>query len=419
MDKLLISGGRRLAGRVLASGAKNSALPLMAATLLTPEACDLERVPHIRDIATMCQVLEALGAQVSWQDEHVLRVKCGVDVGTAPPEGPVREMRASFQVTGPLLARNGEVTINPPGGCSLGPRPVDLHVHGLQAMGAQVIEDGTLIHLRAKRLRGADILLDYPSVGATENLMMAACLAQGRTFLRNAAREPEISDLQTMLNRMGACVRGAGTDVVRVDGVPSLQGTSHSVIPDRIEAGTYLAAAAVTRGDITVTGIIPQHLEAALAKLAEMGAEVTRGQDYARVKVGRRLRGTTVRALPYPGFPTDLQPQLTTATCLADGVSFIHEEVFSSRFRHVDDLVRMGADIHLEGRVAIVQGVESLTGTTVQAPDLRAGAALVLAALAARGESVIEGAIHLARGYENLESKLGALGAEFQVRDAA
>ncbi|MGE5508272.1 MAG: UDP-N-acetylglucosamine 1-carboxyvinyltransferase [Chitinophagales bacterium] len=419
MDKLFISGGRRLAGRVTASGAKNAALPLMAATLLTPDACDLERVPQIRDIGTMCQVLEALGARLSWLDEHVLRVKSGTDLSTAPPEEIVREMRASFQVTGPLLARFGEVSISPPGGCALGPRPVDLHVHGLQAMGAQVIEDGSLIHLKAKRLHGADILLDYPSVGATENLMMAACLAQGRTFIRNAAREPEIVDLQTMLNRMGACVRGAGTDVVRVDGVPGLTGASHSVIPDRIEAGTYLAAAAVTRGDITVDGVIPQHLEAALAKLAEMGAEVTRGQDYARVKVGRRLRGTTVRALPYPGFPTDLQPQLTTVACLADGVSFIHEEVFSSRFRHVDDLVRMGADIHLEGRVAIVQGVEALTGTTVHAPDLRAGAALVLAALAARGESVVEGVEHLARGYENLEAKLGALGAQFQVRDAA
>lgn len=411
----MIIGGHRLSGEVPASGAKNSALPLIAAALLTEEACVLERVPRIRDVDIMIRVVQALGCAVSWEEEHVLRLRSGVHVSSQPPEDLVREMRASVQVVGPLLARFGEATIATPGGCAIGPRPVNLHVQGFRAMGAAVAEEGALLRFRTKRLHGTDILLDYPSVGATENLMMAACLASGQTFIRNAAREPEIVDLQSLLNQMGARVRGAGTDVVRVDGVARLHGARHTVIPDRIEVGTYLAAGAITRGDVTVTDVIPQHCEAILAKLAEMGAEVTRTESAVRVKAVRRLRGTTVRALPYPGFPTDMQPQLTSVACLAEGVSFVHEEVFASRFKHVEELVRMGADIRVEGRVAIVQGVEYLTGTTLHAPDLRAGAALTLAALAARGDSVLEGALHLERGYEDLPGKLAALGAGVRV----
>ncbi len=412
-------GGRRLSGQVVAAGAKNSALPLIAASLLTEEACLLDRVPQIRDVSTMLRVVEALGCTARWEDEHVLWLKSGAYLAPQPPADLVREMRASVQVVGPLLGRCGAATITTPGGCAIGPRPINLHVQGLRAMGAKVEEDGAVIHFRADRLHGADILLDYPSVGATENLMMAACLADGRTFIRNAAREPEIVDLQSLLNQMGARVRGAGTDVVRVDGVSRLRGAHHVVIPDRIEVGTYLAAAAITRGDVTVTDVIPQHCEATLAKLAEMGAEVSRAESAVRVKAGWRLRGTTIRALPYPGFPTDLQPQLTSVACLAEGVSFVQEEVFASRFKHVEELVRMGADIRVEGRVAIVQGVDYLTGTTIHAPDLRAGAALVLAALAARGESIVEGAHHLDRGYENLPGKLAALGAEVRAFPAA
>lgn len=415
MERLTIVGGRRLTGQVAASGAKNSALPLIAAALLSEEPCTLERVPQIRDVETMIQVVAALGCQATWLDEHTLRLMAGTTLETRPPEELVREMRASVQVLGPLVARFGEATISTPGGCAIGPRPINLHVQGLKAMGATVEEDGALLRFRANRLHGADILLDYPSVGATENLMMAASLAAGRTFIRNAAREPEIVDLQSMLNQMGARVRGAGTDVVRVDGASRLHGAHHSVIPDRIEVGTYLAAAAMTRGDVTVTDVIPQHCEAVLAKLSEMGAEIVRAENFVRLRAPRRLKGTTIRALPYPGFPTDLQPQLTSVACLVEGVSFVHEEVFSSRFKHVEELVRMGADIRIEGRVAVIQGVEYLTGATVHAPDLRAGAALVLAALAARGESVVEGAPHLARGYEDLPGKLTALGAEVSV----
>ncbi|MGE5552439.1 MAG: UDP-N-acetylglucosamine 1-carboxyvinyltransferase [Betaproteobacteria bacterium] len=419
MERLVITGGRRLVGQVVASGAKNSALPLMAATLLTEETCILERVPLIRDVETMIRVVQALGSEVRWEDEHVLRLRSGAFLACQPPDELVREMRASVQVVGPLLARLGAAVTTTPGGCALGPRPINLHIQGLRAMGAEVEEDGPVVHFRAKRLHGADILLDYPSVGATENLMTAACLADGRTFIRNAAREPEIVDLQSFLNQMGARVRGAGTDIIRVDGVARLHGAHHVVIPDRIEIGTYLAAAAITRGDVTVSDVIPQHCEAALAKLADMGAEVTRQENGVRAKAGWRLRGTTIRALPYPGFPTDLQPQFTSVACLAEGISFIHEEVFSSRFKHVEELMRMGADIRIEGRVAVIQGVEYLTGTTVHAPDLRAGAALVLAALGARGESVVENANHLDRGYEDLPAKLTALGAEVKTIPAA
>lgn len=419
MERLFVSGGRRLSGKVTASGAKNSALPLIGATLLTDEACILERVPQISDVHTMIKVVESLGCKASWEGQHVLRLVSGFDLRTQPPQELVREMRASVGVVGPLLARFGEAMITTPGGCAIGPRPINLHIQGLRAMGAEVVDEGGLVRFRAPRLHGTDILLDYPSVGATENLMMAACLATGRTFIRNAAREPEIVDLQSLLNQMGGRVRGAGTDVIRVDGVSHLHGAHHVVMPDRIEVGTYLAAAAITRGDVTVVDVIPQHCEAILAKLTEMGAEVTRSETSVRVKVNHRLRGATIRALPYPGFPTDLQPQFTSVACLAEGVSFVHEEVFASRFKHVEELVRMGADIRVEGRVAIVQGVNYLTGTTLHAPDLRAGAALVLAALAARGESVVEGAQHLARGYEELEAKLTSLGAEVRVQPAA
>jgi UDP-N-acetylglucosamine 1-carboxyvinyltransferase len=415
VESLVIAGGRRLAGQVVASGAKNAALPLIAATLLTEETCLLERVPNIRDVATMIRVVRALGCEVKWEEEHTLRLRSGPFLACQPPDELVREMRASVQVVGPLLARFGTATITTPGGCALGPRPINLHIQGLRAMGAQVDEDGPVLQFRANRLHGADILLDYPSVGATENLMMAACLSNGRTFIRNAAREPEIADLQSLLNQMGARVRGAGTDVVRVDGVSRLHGAGHAVIPDRIEIGTYLAAAALTRGDVRVAEVIPQHCEAVLAKLAALGVEVSRGECTVRVKAEGRLRGTTIRALPYPGFPTDLQPQFTALACVAEGISFVHEEVFSSRFKHVEELVRMGAAIQIEGRVAVVQGVEYLTGTTIHAPDLRAGAALVLAALGARGESVVEGAHHLDRGYEDLAGKLTSLGAEVKV----
>lgn len=419
MERLIIAGGRRLSGQVPAAGAKNSALPLIAAALLTEEACVLERVPRIKDVETMLSVVGSLGCEARWDDEHTVWLRSGKALAVQPPAELVREMRASVQVVGPLVARFGEATTTTPGGCALGPRPINLHVQGLRAMGARVEEDGAVLHFRAARLHGTDILLDYPSVGATENLMMAACLATGRTFIRNAAREPEIVDLQSFLNQMGARVRGAGTDVVRIDGVQQLRGARHVVIPDRIEVGTFLAAAAVTQGNVTVTDVIPQHCEATLAKLAEMGAEIVRTENTVRAKVGRRLRGSTIRALPYPGFPTDLQPQLTTVACLAEGVSFVHEEVFASRFKHVEELVRMGADIRIEGRVAIVQGVDYLTGATVHAPDLRAGAALVLAGLAARGGSTVEGAQHLVRGYEDFPGKLAALGAEIREHPVA
>ncbi len=416
MERLQIDGGYPLAGEVSISGAKNAVLKLMAAALLTRNECIIRNVPLIKDVLTMIEVLRSLGAEVSWADEAVLRIKPHDDLGYSAPDDLVRKMRASVQVMGPLLSRSKKVKLFQPGGCVIGQRPIDLHLKGFQMLGAEVVEEHGYIYVRAGELTGADIHLDFPSVGATENIMAAAILAKGTTVIRNAAKEPEIIEEQNFYNRLGARIRGAGTDMIRIEGVKSLRSVpiDYTVIPDRIEAGTYILGAVISGGEITLKDIIPEHLESLMAKLKEAGVEVEADEDRIRVKAPRRLRAVDVTVLPYPGFPTDLQPQMAATLSLAEGTSVLTENVFSGRFRYVDELIRMGANIRVEGRSAIVKGVPGFTGATVVAPDLRAGAAMVLAGLAAKGRTIVEDVQLLDRGYEKIEEKLGKLGARIK-----
>jgi len=397
---------------VRVSGAKNAVLKMMAAALMTSGRCVIRHVPVIRDVDTMIALMRWLGAGVSWDAQGNLCIDAsGVD-GVEAPEQLVRRMRASVLVMGPLLARFGRVRVALPGGCAIGPRPIELHLRGLRQLGATITEERGFVEARARRLLGAEIHLDYPSVGATENLMMAACLAQGTTVIRNPAREPEIADLQLFLNKMGARVRGAGTDAIYIQGVDGLAGAVHEPIPDRIEAGTFMVAAALTRGDVVLQNVIPAHVEAVAAKLREVGAAVEEaGPGALRVRADQRPRPVYLRTQPYPGFPTDMQPQFMALLSVAAGASIISETVYTSRMKHADELRRMGADIVVDGQVAIVRGVRRLTGALVEASDLRAGAALILAGLSAEGETVVEGLHHVDRGYEAIEAKLQQLGA--------
>jgi UDP-N-acetylglucosamine 1-carboxyvinyltransferase len=420
VERLHIIGGRRLSGKLRVSGAKNAVLKLMAASLLANDVCIIQNVPRIRDVDVMIQVLRSIGVEVSWEDLSTLRLDPRQGVHYAPPDELVREMRASAQVMGPLLTRSGKVKLFQPGGCVIGQRPIDLHLKGFQALGAEVVEEHGYVYVQAKKLKGNEIHLDFPSVGATENIMAAAILAEGTTVIRNAAKEPEIIEEQNFYNRLGARIRGAGTDMIRIEGVTRLQPKQieYSVIPDRIEAGTYMLAAAITGGDIVLEEFIPEHLEALIAKLREAGVEVTTQEETVRVQVTRPILATDIMVLPYPGFPTDLQPQIAALLTVATGTSVLTENVFAGRFRYVDELVRMGANIRVEGRSAIVKGVPRLTGASVMAPDLRAGAALVIAGLAADGDTLLEGVGYLDRGYESMEVKLQTLGADiYRVND--
>lgn len=416
LSRFVISGGNPLRGAVQISGAKNAVLKLMAAALLTNRQCMIRNVPRIRDVETMIGVLRGLGADVSWEDEATLRIDVEQGLGYNAPDQYVREMRASAQVMGPLLAKLGRVKLFQPGGCIIGPRPIDLHLKGFQALGAQVFEEHGYVYVEANRLRGAEIHLDFPSVGATENIMAAAILAEGTTVIRNAAKEPEIIEEQNFYNRLGAKIRGAGTDTIRIEGVTRLNEKSidYAVIPDRIEAGTFMIAAAITGGDIVLDEVIPEHIEALIAKLREIGVQIEAGPDCVRMISAGRLRPADITVLPYPGFPTDLQPQMTSLLAITTGTSVVTENVFGSRFGYVDELIRMGAVIKVESRSAIIKGVPELSGASVYAPDLRAGAALVIAALAAQGQTLIEGIQYLDRGYVELEKKLTMLGAEIQ-----
>lgn len=362
----------------------------------------------------MIEVLRSLGVEISWEEEAVLRIKPKKDLNFVAPDELVREMRASVQVMGPLLTKIGRVKLYQPGGCVIGQRPIDLHLKGFQALGANVVEEHGYVYAEAKKLKGVDIHLDFPSVGATENIMAAAILAEGTTVIKNAAKEPEIIEEQNFYNRLGARIRGAGTDTIRIEGVPALRSipVDYTVIPDRIEAGTYILAAVITGGEITLLDVIPEHFEALTSKLKESGVQIEIDGDTMKVTADRKLNPIDITVLPYPGFPTDLQPQITAVMSLADGTSLITENVFGARFRYVDELVRMGANIRVEGRSAVVKGVKRLTGAAVIAPDLRAGAALVLAGLAAEGKTVIEGVHYIDRGYERIEEKLSALGAD-------
>jgi len=408
-----IRGGRPLVGSVRVSSAKNAVLKMMAAALMTSGRCAIRRAPAIRDVETMADLIRCLGASVT-RDSHGTLMIDGSSVDSVEaPEQLVRRMRASVLVMGPLLARFGRVRVPLPGGCAIGPRPIELHLRGLQQMGARITEERGFVEARADRLLGTEIHLDYPSVGATENLMMTACLAEGTTVIRNPAREPEIVDLQLFLNKMGARVRGAGGDAIYIEGVEELAGAEHDPIPDRIEAGTFMVAAAITMGEVVLHPVIPRHVEAVTAKLREAGAIVEEvGPDTLRVRGGERPRPLYVRTQPYPGFPTDMQPQFMALLAVASGASIISETVYTSRMKHADELRRMGADIVVDGQVAIVRGVRRLTGACVEASDLRAGAALILAGLAADGETVIEGVHHVDRGYEAIEEKLRGLGAD-------
>jgi UDP-N-acetylglucosamine 1-carboxyvinyltransferase len=406
-----------LCGEVRASGAKNSALPILASTILGGGPCVLDNVPRVVDVLTMGKLLGMLGLSVTHEGNRTV-VQGDHIASTEAPYDLVRTMRASVLVLGPLVARWGEATVSLPGGCAIGSRPVNFHLAGLEKLGAKVEIEHGYIKATARRLRGARIYFDTPSVTGTENLMMAAVLAEGTTVLENAAKEPEISDLAAFLQKRGARIAGAGTDMITIEGVTALHGADHEVIPDRIEVGTYLAAAAITGGEVVVDACRPAHLEALLIKLRESGAELIEEKERVRLRITTRLKGTNVRTCPHPGFPTDMQAQFVALMAVAEGTSVVSETIFESRFMHVEELRRMGADIRVEGNRVIVTGKERLTGAPVMASDLRASAGLILAGLAAEGTTEVARVYHLDRGYERLEEKLCALGACVDRRKA-
>lgn len=415
MDKLLIKGGIRLEGEVSISGAKNSALPILAGTLLATEPVTIGNVPHLKDVTTTITLLQSIGATATFDDKLNVEVDASNPTRLVAPYELVKTMRASILVLGPLLSRFGEADVSLPGGCAIGARPVNLHVQGLQAMGAEVVVENGYIRARAKRLHGAHIVFDTVTVTGTENLLMAAVLAQGETVLENAAREPEVADLARFLNCMGARIRGAGSSTIRVEGVQALKGATYAVLPDRIETGTYLVAAAMTGGRVRARRTDPASLEAVLIKLAEAGARVSTGEDWIEIDMqGRRPKAVNIRTMPYPAFPTDMQAQFCAMNAVAAGVGTVTETVFENRFQHVLELQRMGADIRIEGNMAVCRGVDRLTAAPVMATDLRASAGLVLAGLAAEGETLVDRIYHIDRGYERIEEKLGQLGASIR-----
>ena len=418
MEKLFIQGGRRLSGTVKISGAKNAVLPVIAASLLASTPSVIEEIPDLDDVKTITEVLQYLGLNTRREPGSLFVDSTGIKSCEASYE-LVRKMRASFLVMGPLLSRFQEARISQPGGCAIGTRPIDLHLKGFEALGAEIIQGHGFIEARAPRgLQGAKIYLDFPSVGATENIMMAASLAKGQTIIENAAQEPEIVDLANYLNAMGANVRGAGTNAIRIEGVQKLIGTTYAVIPDRIEAGTYMVAAAITGGDVLLKNVLYEHLKPLVAKLKEAGVTIEQDVDQIRVISSGVLRAVDIKTLPYPGFPTDMQSQFMALMSVAEGSSVVSETVFENRFMHVDELKRMGAGIRVDGRIAMVDGVKQLTGCPVTATDLRAGAALVLAGLAAEGQTEIGSVYHIDRGYDRIVDKLRGLGADISRREA-
>ena len=415
MDRLLIKGGTPMAGKLDVSGAKNAALPILAGTLLSPELVIVRNVPQLKDVATTIMLLQSMGVEVTLDEKLSVEVNAADVRERRAPYELVKTMRASILVLGPLVARFGEADVSLPGGCAIGARPVNLHVHGLQAMGADVVVENGYIRARADRLVGAHIVFDTVTVTGTENLMMAATLADGETILENAAREPEVNDVADFLNSMGARIEGAGTSTIRIEGVEALHGTGHTVLPDRIEAGTYLVAAAMTGGRLRLNNVVPAHLEAVIVKLREAGAIIETGDDWIKLDMqGRRPAGVDIRTTPYPGFPTDMQAQFCAMNAMADGVGTITETIFENRFQHVLELQRMGADIQIEGNTAVCRGVDRLTAAPVMATDLRASAGLVLAGLAADGETLVDRIYHVDRGYERIEEKLRQLGADIR-----
>ena len=420
MTKYIVQGGKPLFGEVEISGAKNAAVAIIPAALLVDGVCRIENIPQISDVTMSLKILEQLGAGIRSINPHTVEIDCTHIHTTRTSYELSRKIRASYYLIGALLGRFGQAEVAMPGGCNFGGvRPIDQHVKGFTALGAKVVVEGGFIHASANtgRLKGANVYLDVVSVGATMNIMMAAVMAEGNTVIENAAKEPHIVDLANFLNSMGANIRGAGTDTIKIRGVSQLTGGSYAIIPDQIEAGTYMAAVAAAGGQVLVKNIIPKHMDCITAKLVEMGVEVQENEDTLLVRRMKRLQKTNIKTLPYPGFPTDMQPQITAALSLAEGTSLVTEGVWSSRYRYVDELKRMGANIQVDDKTAVVEGVDHLTGAPIQAYDLRAGAALVIAALAAQGQSEISNVQYIERGYEDIVSKFRALGADIRAVD--
>ena len=414
MEQYIIKGGNPLVGEVVIGGAKNAALPVLAAAVMTDGKCMIDNMPDVRDINVLLEAISEIGAQVERVDKSTVKIT-GSPIGNLSVDYEfIKKIRASYYLLGALLGKYKHAEVPLPGGCNIGSRPIDQHLKGFRALGADVDICHGAIVARAENLHGSHIFLDVVSVGATINIMMAASLAPGRTILENAAREPHVVDVANFLNSMGANIKGAGTDVIRIKGVEKLHRTEYSIIPDQIEAGTFMFAAAATGGDITVKNVIPKHLEATTAKLEEIGCEVEEFDDAVRVRSTGRLHRTHVKTLPYPGYPTDMQPQIAVTLALAEGTSIVTESIFENRFKYADELSRMGANIKVEGNSAIIDGVKKLTGARVSAPDLRAGAALVIAGLAADGITIVDDIVYIQRGYENFEEKLRSLGAEIE-----
>ncbi len=418
MEQYAIKGGNPLVGEVEIGGAKNAALPIIAAALMSEETVHIDNLPDVRDTNVLLEAMQSIGVVIKGEDRHRVTIyPSRINNLVVDGEG-VRRIRASYYFIGALLARYKKAEVALPGGCDIGCRAIDQHIKGFRALGADVNIEYGLIKAEAERLKGSHIYMDVVSVGATINIMMVAALAEGQTIIENAAKEPHVVDLANFLNSMGANIKGAGTDVIRIKGVSHLHGTDYAIIPDQIEAGTFMFAAAVTKGDVTVKNVIPKHLESITAKLLEIGCEIEESDDAVRVVAAKPLRHTQVKTLPYPGFPTDMQPQITVALALSRGTSIVTESIFENRFKYVDELTRMGANIKVEGNTAIVDGVSKYTGAKISAPDLRAGAALVLAALAADGYSVVEDIHYIQRGYEDFHLKLQSLGAQIDKVDS-
>ena len=411
MEQYVIKGGSPLVGEVTIGGAKNAALGILAAAIMSDEDVIIDNLPDVSDINVLLQAIASIGAEVERIDRNTVKINGKNIRSYCIDDGFIRKIRASYYLLGALLGKYKEAEVALPGGCNIGSRPIDQHIKGFRALGAKVDINNSMIVARAEELRARHIYLDVVSVGATINIMLAASMAEGRTILENSAKEPHIVDVANFLNSMGADIKGAGTDVIRIRGVQKLHGTEYSIIPDQIEAGTFMCAAVATQGDITVKHVIPKHLESISAKLLEMGAEIEELDDAVRVVASKRLQPTNIKTLPYPGFPTDMQPQMAIALALADGTSVITESIFENRFRYVDELARMGARIKVEGNTAIIIGVPKYKGAHMSAPDLRAGAALVIAALAADGYSTVDSIGYIQRGYEDFEGKLCSLGA--------
>ena len=418
MEQYAIKGGNPLVGEVEIGGAKNAALGILAAAVMSDEPCVIDNMPDVRDTGVMLQAIESIGGVVDRIDRHTVSISGKNIVDQTIDNDYIKKIRASYYLLGALLGKYKKAQVTLPGGCNIGLRPIDQHMKGFKALGASVKIEHGMITAEAEKLVGAHIYMDVVTVGATINVMMAATMAEGQTIIENAAKEPHVVDVANFLNTMGANIKGAGTDVIRIKGVPHLHGTNYTIIPDQIEAGTFMFAAAVTKGDITVKNVIPKHLESISAKLEEIGCQVEESDDAVRVVATKQLTHTHVKTLPYPGFPTDMQPQIAVALGLSKGTSIVTESIFENRFKYVDELTRMGASIKVEGNTAIIDGVNKYTGASISAPDLRAGAALVIAALAAEGITVIDDINFIQRGYEDFHLKLQSLGGLIELVDS-